>query len=181
MLMGTLESIFLTPTRVTTIAISYAIFGSLFGVILIFLLFVVGFVCFGVMVFNNATYYTLIIFILSWLLMLGFGMIFMGLTVWIKNIGQLIPFIQNLTMFFCGVYFPISVLPTYIQPIAEYIPFYYSIEGLRKSLVSTTPAEVINNYILKLLLLAVIAIILGVYTLSKGVKKAKRDGSLSFY
>ena len=180
MMRGTLESILLTSTRVSTIMIAYTIFGCLFGLLSIGLLISVGFLCFGVS-FGAATVYTFIIMFLSALLMMGFGMIFGGLTIWVKNIGTLAILTQNIAMFFCGVYFPITVLPEYLQPIAKYVPFYYSIEGLRKSLIPTTPESEIIKYVIILLVLSIAFILIGLYILHKGLNKAKKDGSLVFY
>ena len=113
--------------------------------------------------------------------MIGFGLIFGGLTIWLKNIGSTTALLQNITMFFCGVYFPITVLPEFLHPIAKYIPFYYSIEGLRKSLIPTTPTSEMIFYILMILIFSIAFIILGSYIMHRGLIKAKKDGSLMFY
>ena len=181
MMLGTLESILITPTKAYTLMISYALFGCFAGLITILILVIVGFFVFGISVLAGATIYTLIIFILSATMMMGFGLIFGGLTIWLKNIGDTVPFLQNLSMFFCGVYFPISVLPAFLQPISKFIPFYYSIEGMRASLNSSTPNSEILYYILTLLILSIIFILLGIFVIHRGLVKAKKDGSLAFY
>ena len=180
MMEGTLESILLTRTSPLTLIVSYMIFGCFFGLLSMGILLVVGWFCFGVAVFSNANIYTIIIFSLSILLMAGFGLIFAGLTIWAKNIGQLVPLVQNIAMFFCGVYFPISVLPECLQPIAKFVPFYYSIEGLRLSLAPARTIDILDH-VWKLLVLSILFIILGIYTVNKGLVKAKKDGSLAFY
>jgi ABC-2 type transport system permease protein len=181
MLMGTLESVLLTRTKIHTMMIAYAIFGSLFGLLTMAALFIVGSVFFGVTAFSSANIYTLIIFILSIFMMAGFGMIFGGLTLWFKNIGQTIPLIQGITMFFCGVYFPLAILPEYLQPIAKFIPFYWSIEGMRQSLIMDKTDVMIFDYIIILTVLAIASIAIGALALNRGFKKAKKDGSLGFY
>jgi len=181
MMLGTLESLLLTPTKILTLMISYSLFGSFFGLISIGVLLSIGYFIFGITAFTSASIYTVIIFILSATMMIGFGLIFGGLTIWLKNIGETIPILQNVVMFFCGVYFPISVIPSFLQPISNFIPFYYSIEGLRKSLIPSTPASELLFYIAVLLLLSIFFILLGIFVLHKGLVKAKREGSLSFY
>jgi ABC-2 type transport system permease protein len=178
---GTLESILMTPTNIYTMTIAYTLFGSFFGFLSIIGLVLIGYVLYGVNVIASASIFTLIIFVLSVLMMTGLGMILGGLTVWIKNIGQTAPFIQSITMFFCGVYFPITVLPDFLQPVAKFIPFYYFIEGLRKSLVPSTPNSELLNYVLILLILSILFFALGSYSIKRGIKKAKIDGSLSYY
>ncbi|MCD6447631.1 MAG: ABC transporter permease [Thermoplasmata archaeon] len=176
MMMGTLESILLSSTKITTIIISYTIFGCFMGLLSTVIFLAVGYFVYHVHLAANI--FTFIIFALSILMMSGIGMLFSGLTIWVKNIGQTIPLIQNITMFFSGVYFPVSVLPSYLQKIATFIPFYYSIEGMRISIVSP---EKSMEYIVILSFLVVIFIIIGLYALNKGMEKAMKEGSLAFY
>jgi len=181
MMLGTLESIMITRTKLFTMMVSYSIFGAFFGLISIGVLLSVGYFLFDISIFGSATIYTAIVLLLSALMMMGFGMIFGGLTIWLKNIGETVPLLQNIVMFFCGVYFPITVLPGIIQPIANYMPFYYSIEGLRRSLNPLTPESEMMFFIYVLLTLAVTFIVVGIIVLQLCLKKAKRDGSLTFY
>jgi len=181
MVMGPLESILLTPTRLTTMIISYAVYGCFYGLITIAILMIVGFFLFGITVFGTASIYTLVIFILSMIMTTGFGMIFGGLTIWLKNIGQTILLIQNIAMLFSAVYFPIAALPNFLQPIAHFSPFYYSVEGLRKSLIPTTQTTEIMFYITILILLSILSLTVGFFVLHRGLIKAKKDGSLAFY
>lgn len=181
MMVGTLESILLTSTKILTMMFSYALYGSIFGLLSISLLLIVGYFIFGISAFATASIFTVIIFILSTAMMFGFGLIFGGLTIWQKNIGGTIVLFQNISMFFCGVYFPISVLPEFLQPIVHYMPFYYSIEGIRLSLIPSTSLNDILFYIVILLFLTILFVLLGVIVLNRGLVKTKKDGSLVFY
>lgn len=179
--LGTLESLLMTPTSIYTMIIAYTLFGCFFGFLSVIGLVLIGIGLFGVNIFATAGVYTFIIFVLSLVIMAGFGMILGGITIWIKNIGQTAPLIQSITMFFCGVYFPISVLPESLQSISRFVPFYWCIEGLRKSLISGTSVSELNKILLILIVLSMFFVVLGVYALHKGLIKAKKDGSLSFY
>lgn len=181
MMMGTLESLMLTSTKLSTMMISYTIFGSFFGLITMGILTAIGYFFYGIVIFANASIFTIIIFFLSGTMMMGFGMLFGGLTIWLKNVGGTIPLIQNISMLFCGVYFPLTVLPYYLQPIGKFIPFYYSIEGLRLSLVPSTSFNEMIFFVIILLILSVFSVSIGLFTTKKALKKAKKDGSLTFY
>ncbi len=176
MMIGTLESILLSSTSLLTIVIAYTIFGCFMGLISTVIFLSVGYFIYHA--YFMANMYTLLIFLVSIIMMAGLGMIFSGLTIWIKNIGQTIPLIQNISMFFSGVYFPVSILPKYLQGVAKFVPFYYSIEGMRISIVS--PSESIQ-YLVILILISSIFVILGIYSLRKGLEKAMKEGSLAFY
>jgi ABC-2 type transport system permease protein len=179
MTMGTLEAIMSTPTRITTLVLSYTIFGAIFGVFSILLTLGVGVAIFGVGIVGTVSAATMVVFLLMMVMMGGIGMMFGGLTVWTKNVGQLVGFFQNVSMFFAGVYFPLSVLPELVRPVANVLPFYYSIEGLRRSLLPGTPD--VWYYAGITAVAALVMIICGYLTLKYGIKKAKKDGSLSFY
>ena len=181
MMLGTLESILVTRTKLFTMMVSYTVFGSFFGLLSVGILLLVGYFLFGVSIFASATIYTLIIFLLSTTMMMGFGMIFGGLTIWLKNIGETVPLLQSVFMFFCGVYFPITILPIFLQPLAKYLPFYYSIEGLRRSLIPSTPVSEMLSYAGILLVSSILFIALGIIVLHICLIKAKREGSLTFY
>lgn len=181
MVMGTLESVLLTPTKIYTMMIAYALFGCFFGLLSMAILFLIGIGFFGLSAFESSSIYTIVIFFLSATMMLGIGMIFSGLTIWYKHIGQTLPLIQGITMIFSGVYFPINQLPPILQPVPKIIPFYYSMEGLRLSLIPTTPTSEILKIIIILLILTISFLIIGLYSINRGLKNAKREGSLAFY
>jgi len=176
MMIGTLESILLTSTRLSTLIIAYTIFGCFIGFLSILILITIGFLFFDIIIAINLI--TIIIFILSTFMMAGLGLLFSGLTLWIKNIGDTIPLIQNVAMFFSGVYFPITVLPEQLQDISYIIPFYYSIEGIRISLIDQNASLF---YIQILIPVTILFIFLGVISLHFGLQKAKKEGSLAFY
>ncbi|MBU4031358.1 MAG: ABC transporter permease [Candidatus Thermoplasmatota archaeon] len=179
MMMGTLEAIMSTPTKVTTLVLSYTIYGAFFGMLSVFLIIGAGVGLFGSDILGAISPATVVFFFLMVAMMAGIGMIFGGLTVWTKNIGPLLGLFQNSTMFFSGVYYPISVLPAIIRPISHIMPFYYSVEGLRRSLMPGTPD--VWYYMGVTAIVAAVLLILGYIILMYAIKKAKRDGSLSFY
>ncbi len=181
MRLGPFESILLTPTKIRTLMFSYSLYGCVIGLIVMSLLTLIGFLLFGISVFANTTIYTLLIFFLSIVMMLGFGMIFGGLTIWLKNIGLTVDLLRDIATFFCGVYFPVAVIPEVFQPIARYIPFYYSIEGLRLSLLEGTTVSEIMNYVFILVILSIVIVFIGLVVLRIGLNKAKKDGSLAYY
>ena len=176
MMKGTLESVLLTSTRLGTLVVAYTIFGCFIGLVSMVILLVIGFAFFDVSIAINAM--TIVIFLLSTFMMAGFGLLFSGLTLWIKNIGDTITLIQNVSMFFSGVYFPNTVLPAGLQDVSNFIPFYYSIEGIRVSLVDYNASV---YFALVLVPVTILFIVLGIVSLHFGLKKAKKDGSLAFY
>lgn len=176
MMLGTLETLLLSTTKLSTLIIAYTFFGCFFGLISVFILLFVGYFFFGIYLIFN--YLTVLIFIISSIMMAGLGMIFCGITLSKKNIGNAIPVIQNISMFFAGVYFPITVLPKILQEYAKFIPFYYPIEGIRISILDPSKSLF---FICIISLFASSFILFGIVSLRIGLDKAKRESSLSFY
>jgi ABC-2 type transport system permease protein len=68
-------------------------------------------------------------------------------------IGNIVTFPM---MFLSGTFFPISIMPTYLQNIAHILPLYYVVEGLNNVMVY-------KNYMGAIIDLAVIAIITSIF------------------
>jgi len=178
---GTLESILLTPTSIYTISIAYTISGTIFGFLSMVIILLVGYFIFDINILSNVNIFTVIVLVLSGVLMAGFGMLLGGLTIWTKQIGDITPLLQGVTMFFSGVYFPTSLLPHPFQAIANFIPFYYSIEGLRQSLNCGKISYDLIQTLLIIASFATIFVVLGLYTLRVGLMRAKKEGTIVFY
>ena len=181
MVMGTLESILVTPTSLFSMILAYSLFGCFFGLISMLGVVAVGFALFGAVPLLSSNIFTFIVFMLSIILMSGFGMMLAGLTMWLKNIGEITALVQNITMLLSGVYFPIEILPESIRGIAKFVPFYYPMTALRKSLSPAVGSYDFMVDMLILLLSSIAFVVVGIYVLQKGVKKARAQGSLSFF
>lgn len=180
MVRGTFEPIFLTPTSPFVIVIAYTIWGLILGTISM-----VFFLGFGIAAFNvhltGDVVAAFALMSLSVLMMIGFGLMVAGLNVFLKQVGALVSVIQGVSMFFSTVYFPVEVLPQIIRPAAKVLPFYYSMMGLRVALSDQAAVPQVMFYFWILLVMAVIALALGIYLFRKGLNRARKEGSLAFY
>jgi ABC-2 type transport system permease protein len=79
-----------------------------------------------------------------------------------------------------GVYYPISVLPVWMQFFARISPATYVIEGLRAAVMQNAPiwSPVIWNYTWPLILTGVVSVPLSVYIFGIAERYAKRTGRL---
>lgn len=180
MMQGTFEPIFLTPTSPYIFILAYTIWGIFMGVISMLIFLTIGFLFFDVIIIGNYII-ALLILSLSIIMMIGFGLAVAGLGIYVKRVGNLISIVQSISLFLCGVYFPIEVLPSWIQPISKFLPFYYSIIGLRIALSSNLNRESLLFTISILFFFCFSAIILGIYFLKKGINKARKEGTMAYY
>lgn len=59
---------------------------------------------------------------LSLLAFLGFGFLFAGLVMLLKNIGPFAQLFEFGMLFFSGVFFPLTLMPNWVRSFAEFIP-----------------------------------------------------------
>jgi ABC-type multidrug transport system permease subunit len=178
---GTFEYIFLTPVSPYTLIISYTIRSILMSSILIVFYLVIGFGIFHVQLQGNYILAFLIMGI-SILTMAGLGMAIAGLKIYYKELGTFILILQTVAMFFSNVYFDISVLPSFLRPVAYIFPTYYSITSLKIALLSggNLPSFV-TSYLFILLAVCAGSLILGKFIFRRSFNKARKDGALAYY
>lgn len=82
-----------------------------------------------------------------------------------------------------GVFYPLRLLPRYLEWIGRIFPLTYSLDGTRLCLQSgkdLTSPEILSN-VISLLIFIIIATPISIYIFKKGYDAARRDGSLGQY
>jgi ABC-2 type transport system permease protein len=83
---------------------------------------------------------------------------------------------QGMMLVVSGVYYPVSVMPHWMQQVAKLSPATYAIRGCRASIVDGAPLLWSNVW--PLLVIAVVAIPLGLAIFRRGERYAKKHGKL---
>jgi ABC-2 type transport system permease protein len=134
------------------------------------------------------------VLVLSILSVLGFGYMSAAMFMLANAKGGNEPinwFISTLQGLVSGVYFPISVMPNWLQWISLCLPQTYGIDAARRLLLVgksgdvTIPTQALLPFsplvtdIMMLILFIVILLPLGLWVFKLGLNKAKVDGGLS--
>lgn len=138
---GSLRRLRATPLKASQLILATALEYMLIGALSIIAMFIVGLTLFDFQMRGN--YLTLALFSLIGIFcMFGFGLAIGG---WAKNENQSAP-LSNLVafplMFLSGVFFPVFLMPEWLQTIAHYLPLTPIIEGIR--LITTENASLIT-------------------------------------
>ena len=80
-----------------------------------------------------------------------------------------------------GVYFPTSVLPPMVAPLAEWLPLTPGLRALRRTLLLGYPISSVANDLVQLVGLATACAVVGVISLRWAFAFARRAGSLAQY
>jgi ABC-2 type transport system permease protein len=83
---------------------------------------------------------------------------------------------QGMMLVVSGVYYPVSVMPGWMQAIAKVSPATYAIRGCRASIIDGAPLLWTNVW--PLLVIAAVSIPLGLWIFQRGEVYAKRHGKL---
>jgi ABC-2 type transport system permease protein len=92
--------------------------------------------------------------------------------------SQMTHVIIALLLLVSGVYYPISVLPEFLQKLAVISPATYVLDGSRLALLEGTPTVELWPYIWPTLIMGMIAIPLGLWVFGLAERYAKRTGKL---
>ena len=77
-----------------------------------------------------------------------------------------------------GVYYPVSVLPAFMQWIAKVSPANYALRGMRNAILDGAGVGAVWGDIWPLLVIGVVAVPLGLEIFRRGEIYAKRHGKL---
>ena len=93
--------------------------------------------------------------------------------------GQQVTYIVSaLLLLVSGVYYPINVLPEWMQVMAQFSPVTYALEGSRAALLGGVGLSQLWGSIWPLLLMGVVFVPMGLFVFHLGESYAKRTGKL---
>lgn len=120
------------------------------------------------------------------LLLLAGSLSFIGLGVVASVLPLLFPergaqmtnVVQAVFLLISGVYYPVEVLPAWMQPLARVSPATFVLEGMRAAILKGAPTRSLWPYLWPLGVAGVVAIPLGLWIFHLGEQYAKRTGKL---
>ena len=176
---GTIEYTFMAPLSRPMHLIGTGVFAVVYGIIrTIILWFVIRlFVSFDL---PHANYWaTLLILAIASVSFIGIGMMTSVLPLISPEKGVQLGFIaQGLLLVVSGVYYPVSVLPGWMQAISTISPATYALRALRATIIHGAPVSSLWRDIWPLIVIGVVAIPLGLWIFRIGERYAKRHGKL---
>ena len=176
---GTIEYTMMAPISRLAHMLGVSLFSIIYGLIRSALLLGVLSLFFSVDLSQANILGATVILLAGSISFLGFGIMAAVLPLLFPERGEELTFvISSILLLVSGVYYPISVLPDWMQPLATISPATYVLEGMRASLLEGTPTQDLGPFLLPILLLGALAIPVGVAVFNWGERYAKRTGRL---
>jgi ABC-2 type transport system permease protein len=176
---GTIEYTFMAPLSRPVHLIGMGIFAVLYGIVRASLVFGAIAAMFHLHM-PRANFVTAIVIVgIASVSFIGIGMMTAVLPLISPEKGTQFGFIgQGLMLVVSGVYYPVSVLPAFMQWIAKVSPANYALRGMRHAILDGAGVGAVWGDIWPLLVIGVVAVPLGLEIFRRGEIYAKRHGKL---
>ncbi len=174
---GTIEYTFMAPLSRAMHLGGSGVFAVLYGLVRAIMLFVVVAFFFGLAMPDANFFAALVILLIASVSFFGIGMMTAVLPLISPEKGAQLGFVaQGMLLVVSGVYYPVSVLPTWMEWISKISPATYALRGIRASILEGEGLAWENVW--PLIVIGVISIPLGLWVFRRGEIHAKKHGKL---
>ncbi|MFL5919935.1 MAG: ABC transporter permease [Gaiellaceae bacterium] len=176
---GTIEYTFMAPLSRPVHLLGMGVFAIGYGVVRAVLLFGVVAAFFSLHLPDANYVAALVLLIIASISFIGIGMMTAVLPLISPEKGTQLGFVaQGVLLVVSGVYYPVSVLPGWMQAIATISPATYALRGCRAAILEGTGLTGLWTEIWALLVIGVVSVPLGLFTFRTGERYAKKHGKL---
>jgi ABC-2 type transport system permease protein len=177
---GTIEYTFMAPLSRAMHLAGQGMFAIAYGLVrAIFLFAVCAFLFFDLSMPNAQFFPAFVVLVLASISFIGIGMMMSVLPLISPEKGTQLGFVaQGTLLVVSGVYYPVSVLPDWMQWIAKISPATYALDGIRAAILEGKGLSAMWQDIWPLLLIGMVSIPLGLWVFAQGERYAKRHGKL---
>jgi ABC-2 type transport system permease protein len=176
---GTIEYTFMAPLSRPIHLFGMGLFAIVYGIIRAILLFGVVALFFDVNVGGANFLAALVILLIASIPFIGIGMMTAVLPLISPEKGTQLGFIaQGILLVVSGVYYPVSVLPEWMQWLATISPATYALDGMRDAILEGDGIGMMWDEIWPLIVIGFVSIPLGLEVFRRGERYAKQHGKL---
>lgn len=180
-MMGTLEAMLSTPTGYTPVVIYSSLWRFLFTSVTALVYLLMGVLFFGLSLGNANVPPALVLLALTIVSYSSLGILAACFIMVFKRGDPINWLVGNLSTLLAGVYYPLTVMPGWMQGLAKLLPLTWSLQGLRLALLEGYGFGQLKEEILALLILSVVLLPASLLLFRASVNHAKRVGSLIKY
>jgi len=177
---GTIEYTFMAPISRLTHLFGATLFAIFYGVLHTAVILAVVSLFFRVSLAQANFFGAALLLVVGSLSFVGMGIFAAVLPLLFPERGaQMTNVIKALILLVSGVYFPIAVLPGWMQTISLLSPAFYVLDGMRQALLEDVGVVALAQpYLLPLLAIGVFAVPTGLWVFVAAERYAKRTGRL---
>jgi ABC-2 type transport system permease protein len=176
---GTIEYTFMAPLSRSMHLAGQGVFAILYGLVRAVLLFVVVAFFFDLNMPNADFVAALVVIAIASVSFIGIGMMTSVMPLISPEKGMQLGFIaQGMLLVVSGVYYPVEVLPGWMEWLSVISPATYALDGARDAIIEGAGIGSMWDEIWPLLVIGVVSIPLGLAVFRRGERYAKKHGKL---
>ncbi len=176
---GTIEYTFMAPLRRSAHLIGMSVYAILYGIIRAVLLFAVVAAFFDLELPQADFMAALVVVLVASIPFSGIGMMTAVLPLISPEKGAQLGFVaQGVLLVVSGVYYPVEVLPGWMQAIATVSPATYALDGTRAAILEGAGVGQLLPELAAMLVIGLVTIPMGIALFAAGEHYAKRYGKL---
>ena len=111
----------------------------------------------------------------------GLGFAFASLVIAAKEANAFVFLVRGLVMIFCGITYPVGVLPGWMQAVAQWLPQTYAIHGVRNAALAGADIQALWPDLAPLLALGAAWLVVGYVAFNWMERRARRTGAIGQY
>jgi len=180
-LTGTLESLLVTPTRIGTMQVGSTLFNLLYVPLRLCLFLAAIAIVFGLDLHIGGILPALVLTLEFLPLLWGLGLIAAGAVLAFRRGSGAIGAGVAVVGIGSGVFFPTSVLPSWLAQLDVYNPLAIVLTALRAALIGDASWHALSTTMLELLPLSVAGVAAGIFFFRYFLRRERRLGTLGLY
>jgi ABC-2 type transport system permease protein len=176
---GTIEYTFMSPTSRVTHLLGMGVYAVVYGIIRTAVVLGVAMLAFDLDLSAANYWAALVVLAVCSVSLVGFGVVAAVMPLLSPEKGQQVTYIISaLLLLVSGVYYPVKVLPEWMQVMAQFSPVTYALEGSRAALLGGANLPQLWDSLWPLLIMGVVFVPMGLFVFNLGESYAKRTGKL---
>jgi ABC-2 type transport system permease protein len=178
---GTLEIMLLSPTRLSAILLSSSLWSYVLTTVRVIIYLLLGVLVFGFSLSQANLLAALVVLLLSITSFSGIGIISAAFVLVLKKGDPISWLFGSASALLAGVFYPVSVLPDWLEPLSRLLPLTYALDAMRLTMLQGYSLFDVGFDILVLLGFTLFLTPATFMVFLLALKRAKMEGSLIQY
>lgn len=178
---GCLEAMLCSQTGCVPIVLMSSLYSLISGGLQLFLILLGGVLLFGVDLSHMNIPATILVLFVSVAIFVAFGVLSASAIVWLKKGDPITWILGGFGSILGGAYFPIDVMPSWMQKVSFLVPITYSLDALRLAMLKGGSIASVGKPIVTLLIMAGILLPASIAVFLAAVRNGRKEGTLMQY
>jgi ABC-2 type transport system permease protein len=177
---GFFESLLVTRTPVPVVLVGLSSYGTILAVVRATVMMVGGWML-GASIAWKQLAPALLLIALVFAVYWGIGLLAGAMIIAFRSSGPLIPVVTAVSIFFGGVYYPVSSIPSWLRSIADVTPMAYGLRALRRVLLLGEGMVSVSLDVAILASMGFLSVMIGAVAVVAALRYARKAGTLGTY